>query len=70
MGKYVLKTFLTRSTCISNLHFAELFSLPFQIRYHVAKAYIFSNNDVNNLKVELKVSGRVRVGVGRDLLSQ
>ncbi len=52
-----------------NLHF-ELFSLPFQIRNHVAKAYIFSNNEVNNLKVELKVSGRVRVGVGRDLLSQ
>ncbi len=44
----------------SNPRFAELFSLPFQIRYHVG----------SNLKVELKVSDRVKVGVGRNLLSQ
>ncbi len=54
----------------SNLRFAELFFLPFQIRNHVGKAYIFNNNEGKFLKVELKVSGRVRVGVGRDLFSQ
>ncbi len=30
----------------------------------------FNYNEGNNLKVDLKVSGRVRVGVGRNLLSQ
>ncbi len=44
----------------------NFYFLPFQIRYHDRKACIFSNNEANNLKVELKVSGRVRVGVGRD----
>ncbi len=54
----------------SRLPFAELF-LPFQISYRIRKAFIFNKNENegNNQKVE-KVSGRVRVGVGRALLSQ
>ncbi len=31
---------------------------------------MFNKNEGNNQKVENKVSGRVRVGVGRALLSQ
>ncbi len=55
---------------VSNPCFAELFPLPFQIRHHIGKACIFNNNEGDNLKVELKLSGRVMVGVGRDLLCQ
>ncbi len=51
--------------------FCRTFSLPFQISYHIGKALqaFFNKNEGNNL-VENKVSGRVRVGVGRALLSQ
>ncbi len=34
------------------------------------KAFIFNKNEGNNQKVENKVLGRVRVGVGKALLSQ
>ncbi len=54
----------------SNPPFAKLFFLPFQIAYHIRKAFIFNKNEGNNQKVEDKVSGRVRVGVGSALLSQ
>ncbi len=54
----------------SNLPYGALFVLPFQISNHIRKAYIFNKNEGNNQKVENKVSGRVRVGVGRALLSQ
>ncbi len=53
----------------SRLPFAELF-LPFQISYRIRKAFIFNKNEGNNHKVQNKISGRVRVGVGRALLSQ
>ncbi len=49
----------------SNPPFGELFFLPFQISDHIRKAFIFNKNEGNNQKVENKVSGRVRVGVGR-----
>ncbi len=46
------------------------FFLPFQILNHTRKAFIFNINEGNNQKVEIKVSGSVRVGVGRALLVQ
>ncbi len=49
----------------SNLPFVKHFFLPF----HIGKAFIFNKNEGNNQKVENKVSGRVRVGVGL-ILSQ
>ncbi len=54
----------------SNPPFAELFFLPFQISYRIGNAFIFNKNEGNKQKVENKVSGRVRVDVGRALLSQ
>ncbi len=51
----------------SRLPFAELFFLSFQISYRIRKAFIFNKNEGNNQKVENKVSGRVRVGIGRAL---
>ncbi len=53
----------------SNPPFGELFFLPFQISHHIRKAFIFHKNEGNNQNVESKVKGRVRVGVGRALLS-
>ncbi len=50
--------------------FAKLCFLPIQILYHNIKALIFNKNKGNNKKVETKVSGMVRVGVGRALLYQ
>ncbi len=50
--------------------FCQTFFFPFQISYHNVKAFIFNKNYVNNQKVENKVPGRVRVGVGRALLYQ
>ncbi len=50
--------------------FAKLCFLPIQILYHNIKALIFNKNKGNNQKVETKVSGMVRVGVGRALLYQ
>ncbi len=50
--------------------FCRTFFLPFQISYRIRKAFIFNKNEGNNQKVENKVSGRARVGVGRALLSQ
>ncbi len=47
----------------SNPPFGELFFSPFS--NHIRKAFIFYKNLGNNQKVENKVSGRVRVGVGR-----
>ncbi len=67
---YLLEVLFDAINLGSNPRFAKLFFPTFQIRYHIGKACIFSNNEGNNLKVELKVSGRVRVDVGRDLLSQ
>ncbi len=61
MVKYVLMLFLKRLTGVRICVLPNFFPLPFQIRY-VGKACIFNNNKGNNLKVELKVSGRVRVG--------
>ncbi len=37
---------------------------------HQKSIYFFNKNEGNKQKVENKVSGRVRVGVGRALLSQ
>ncbi len=54
----------------SNSPFAELFFLPFQISYRIRIAFNFNKNEGNNQKVENKVSGMVRVGVGRPLLTQ
>ncbi len=48
----------------SNLPFAKFF-LPFQILYHIRKAFIFNKNEGQYRKVENKVSGTVRVGVVR-----
>ncbi len=42
---------------------------PFQITYHIGKAFILNKNEVNNKKVENKVWEMVWVGVGRVLLS-
>ncbi len=50
--------------------FYQTFFLPLQISYRNGKACICNKNEGNNQKVENKVSGRVRVGVGRALLSQ
>ncbi len=33
--------------------------LPFQISYHIKKAFIFNKNEIYNQQVENKVSGRV-----------
>ncbi len=38
--------------------------VPFQSSYHIRKAFIFNKNKENNRKVENKILGRVRVGVG------
>ncbi len=46
------------------------FFLPFEIANHTRKAFIFNKNEGNNQKVENKISGRIRVGVGKALLSQ
>ncbi len=46
------------------------FFLPFQISYRIGKAFIFNKKEGNNQKVENKVLGRGRVGVGRALLTQ
>ncbi len=48
--------------------FCQFFPLPFQISYHIRKAFIFNKIEGNNKKVVNKIS--VRVGVGRVLLSQ
>ncbi len=50
--------------------FLKNFFLPFQISYRVGKAFIFNKNEVNNQKIENKVLGRVKVDIGRALLSQ
>ncbi len=66
MVKRVLYSFSRAIDQSSNPPFAELFS-PFSNfkSHHIRKAFIFSKNEGNNQKVESKVSGRVRVGVGR-----
>ncbi len=64
-GKECVVLILTRSTQVR----IYLFS-PFSISYRIGKAFIFNKNEGNNYKVEHKVLGRVRVGVGRALLSQ
>ncbi len=50
--------------------FCRTIFLPFQITYRIGKAFIFNKNEGNNQRVENKVLGRFKVGVGRALLSQ
>ncbi len=52
----------------SRLPFVELFFSLF--KSHIASEWLMVIIKGNNKKVENKVSGRVRVGVGRALLSQ
>ncbi len=54
----------------SNPPFAELFFSLFKSHIASERHFIFNNNEGNIQKVENKVSGRVRVGVGRALLSR
>ncbi len=56
----------------SNPPLAKLFFIFFLFKSHITlEMHLISiKNEGNNLKVENKVSGRVRVGVGRALLSQ
>ncbi len=48
--------------------FVELFFFLF--KSHIASEFIFNKNEKKNQKVENNVSGRVRVGVERALLSR
>ncbi len=59
---------LMRATRVRIRLLVNFFFSPFS--NHTRKAFIFNKNEGNNPKVEIEVSGRVRVGVGRALLSQ
>ncbi len=56
---------MMRLTSVQTHLLPNFFFLPFQMPYLIGKAFIKKKNEVNNQKVEHKVSGRDRVGVGR-----